>query len=145
MKYLCPEEIRTQVGNIKYLADLRRLAKQNRSNPTEAEAIIWKKLKKLKYPFLRQKPIGRFIIDFYCSKLLLALEVDGGSHDKKKNYDEGRDELLTNIGIKTVRFRNEKILSDLNNVMKRVATVIGEREKELFYSPLSSKRGQGVI
>jgi len=132
MKYVCPEEVRTQSGNIRYLTDLRRLAMQNRNNPTKAEEIIWKRLRKLRYPFLRQKPIDRFIIDFYCSKLLLAVEVDGDSHDGRKNYDEGRDKMLANMGIKTVRFRNEKVLLDIEKVMKKLMIVIEEREKEFF-------------
>ncbi|MFA4826652.1 MAG: DUF559 domain-containing protein [Candidatus Shapirobacteria bacterium] len=132
MKYLCPEEIRTQVGNLKYLADLRQLARQNRRNPTKAEEMIWKKLKKLKYPFLRQKPIDRFIIDFYCSKLLLAVEIDGDSHDKRKNYDEGRNEMLAKMRIITIRFRNERVLSDLKNVMEELIVLMKEREKKLF-------------
>ena len=93
--------------------------------------MMWKRLKKLKYPFLRQKPINRFIIDFYCSKLLLAVEIDGDSHDKKKNYDRGRDEMLESVGIKTVRFRNENVLFDLENVMRELVLLIKEREREL--------------
>jgi len=132
MEYVCPEETRTQKGNIKYLDDLRQLARQNRRNPTEAEEAIWKRLKKIKYPFLRQKPIGRFILDFYCSKLLLAVEVDGDYHDKKKNYDEGRDKILANMGIKTVRFRNDKVLLDLDEVVEELVELMEEREKELY-------------
>ena len=69
MKYFCPEESRTKTGFLRYFEDLRYFAKSNRNNPTEAEKLFWLRLKKYKYTFLRQKPIYRFIVDFYCSKL----------------------------------------------------------------------------
>jgi very-short-patch-repair endonuclease len=66
MKYKAPEEARTRLGNLKYLEELRTLARNNRKNPTEAERIFWKLLsyKKMGYKFLRQKPMGKFILDF---------------------------------------------------------------------------------
>ena len=131
MKYKVPEEARTSIGNLKYLEDLRSLAKINRNNPTEAEKIFWKRLKKYKYPFLRQKAIYRFILDFYCSKLLLAIEIDGGIHDNRKNYDDGRDDLLNKIGIKTVRFKNEEVLEKIDEIFKRLEEIMNEREKEI--------------
>jgi len=131
MKYKCPEEARTSVGNLKYFEDLRSLAKINRNNPTEAEKIFWKRLKKYSYPFLRQKAIYRFILDFYCSKLLLAIEIDGGIHNNRKNYDDGRDDLLNKIGIKTVRFKNEEVLENIDEVFKKLEEIMKEREKEI--------------
>lgn len=131
MKYICPEKVRTQKGNLKYLDDLRILARKNRNNPTEAELSIWKEIKKINYPFLRQKPLNRFILDFYCSKLLLAVEIDGDSHECKKYYDRERDKKLENLGIKTVRFTNEKVLGNLDKVMEKLKNIMCEREKEL--------------
>lgn len=131
MKYKVPEEARTSIGNLKYLEELRILARNNRKNPTEAEKIFWKRLKKYKYPFLRQKAIYRFILDFYCSKLLLAIEIDGGIHNNRKNYDDGRDDLLNKIGIKTVRFKNEEVLENIDEVFKKLEKIMKEREKEI--------------
>jgi len=127
VKYICPEEVRTKRGNLKYFDELRQLAKQNRNNPTEAERMLWKELKKLEYPFLRQKPMLRFILDFYCSKLLLVIEVDGDFHIGRKNYDDGRDEILKNIGIKTIRFKNEDVLNNLSSVMKQIKSLFPQR------------------
>lgn len=59
MKYVCPEEIRMRNGALKYLEDLRMLARNNRKNPTEAEKIFWINIRENKYSFLRQKPLGR--------------------------------------------------------------------------------------
>jgi len=75
------------------------------------------------FKFSRQKPINRFILDFYCSKLNLAIEIDGGSHIKKKANDILRDKFLSQIGIQTIRFTNEEILSDLGNVKQKILKV----------------------
>jgi very-short-patch-repair endonuclease len=96
VRYIAPYETRTKIGNFKYLEDLRKLSRDNRKNPTKSEKMFWKLLnyKKLNLKFLRQKPIGKFILDFYCSKLLLAIEIDGDSHDNKKYLDKQRDLYL---------------------------------------------------
>ena len=73
------------------------MSRKNRNNITEAEKIIWNQIlsrDKTGYRFLRQKPIDRFIIDFYCSELSLAIEIDGGSHIKKKGTDDLRDKFF---------------------------------------------------
>ena len=131
MKYLCPEESRTKTGFLKYFEDLRSFAKSNRNNPTEAEKLFWKRLKKYKYTFLRQKPIYRFIVDFYCSKLLLAIEIDGGYHNKQYGYDKGREDLLYKIGIKTIRFENNDVIKNTDKVFETLDEIIKEREIEL--------------
>lgn len=91
------------------------MAKKNRNNPTEAEQKMWNNFlskDKTGFRFLRQKPIHRFIIDFYCSELNLAIEIDGSSHNKKKYTDIERDKFLKQIGIKTIRFTNEDVLNN---------------------------------
>lgn len=113
-------------GNINYMTDLTHMAKINRHRPTEAENVIWQKIlryEKTGFKFSRQKPINRFILDFYCSKLNLAIEIDGGSHIKKKANDILRDKFLSQIGIQTIRFTNEEILSDLGNVKQKILKV----------------------
>ena len=114
------DNYRTQRGNVRYLDELRTLSRTNRNNPTEAEYIMWRYLRKTKYKFVRQKPILRFILDFYCSKLLLNIEVDGGSHSTKQSYDLERDKYLQNLNIKTIRFTNEEVLNDFNIVLERL-------------------------
>ena len=116
------ENYRTRRGNVRYLEELRILSKNNRNNPTEAESIMWRFLRKNKYgyKFIRQKPILRFILDFYCSKLLLSIEIDGDSHSKKQSYDLERDNYLQNLNIKTIRFTNEEVLNDFNRILERL-------------------------
>ena len=84
-------------GHLKYLEELRTLSRNNRTNATRTENIVWYEILKNNrtgFKFLRQKPINKFILDFYCKELLLAIEVDGKYHDKRINYDEARDKFL---------------------------------------------------
>ena len=141
MKHISPIEAMTKRGNFKYLKELRLLARQNRKNPTKSELLIWNvvlKNRKMGYLFLRQKPIGRFILDFYCSKLLLAIEIDGDSHDKKHFLDKNRDLYLEQRKIKTVRFKNEEVLNNIEKV-KLILSEIVEERKLIFKSPFKSK------
>jgi very-short-patch-repair endonuclease len=133
VRYKAPEEVRTRRGNLKYLEELRILSRNNRKNPTESEKIFWKLLsyKKINLKFLRQKPMGKFILDFYCSKLMLAIEVDGDSHDNKKYLDQQRDLYLEQRGIKTIRFKNEEILNNLISTKEELFKIIKDRENEL--------------
>ena len=116
------ENYQTNRGHLKYLEELKQLSIKNRQNPTEAEYVMWRFLRKNKYgyKFVREKQIFRFIIDFYCRKLLLAIEIDGESHNKKKNYDLERDKYLLNANIKTLRFTNDEVLNDFDSVLKRL-------------------------
>ena len=85
---------------------LKQFSKDNRNNPTKAESKIWYDLlssNKLGYKFLRQRIIDNFIVDFYCHKLKLIIEVDGDSHeDLKKN--KRRDIKLNELGYKVMIF-----------------------------------------
>ena len=129
MKYITDYEFKTKRGNIKYLESLRRLSRINRKNPTDAEFVMWQFLRKnnFGYKFTRQKPILRFVLDFYCSKLLLAIEIDGGSHNKKQNYDLERDRYLSGLNIKTIRFTNEEVLNGFEKVKEKLLTLIKGR------------------
>lgn len=134
-KYLIDEHGRTKNGNLKYLDELKQMAKQQRNNPTKAEQIFWSEIlqyDKIKYRFLRQKPINRFILDFYCSKLLLAIEIDGKSHNDKKYLDSERDIFLEKYNIKTIRYTNDQIFNELNKTKDNLVKLIKEREKVIF-------------
>jgi len=113
-------------GSINYLLELKQLARSNRSHPTPAEDRIWQKVlrdRKIGFKFTRQKPINRFIVDFYCSELNLVIEIDGGSHVKKRGYDFARDKFLSQIGIKTIRFTNNKIIENIEEVRDKILEI----------------------
>lgn len=96
-------------------------ARELRSKPTAAEKIFWEKVLKSKelneFVFLRQKPLGHFIVDFYCSKLRLAVEVDGDIHDTVR--DRERDNILRQeFGITIIRYRNKEIMGNPGKIQR---------------------------
>jgi len=137
-KYLADEHGRGKSGNLKYLDELRIMARQYRNNPTKAEQIFWNEIlqyDKIKYRFLRQKPINRYIMDFYCSKLMLAIEIDGDSHRSKEYLDTQRDIFLEKYQIKTVRYTNDQVFNELEKIKSDLKNIINERKKLVFSSP----------
>ena len=69
-----------------------------------------------KFKFLRQKPIGNYIVDFYCAELHLAIEIDGDSHAEAIEYDTTRTADLAAFGISLIRYTNDEILNNLDGV-----------------------------
>jgi very-short-patch-repair endonuclease len=91
--------------------DMFRMADRTRKNPTEAEKILWKHLKKfrsIRFIFRRQHPVDFYIADFYCHRLKLIIEVDAEIHlaDPAREHDESRTGELERFGIKIIRFTN---------------------------------------
>jgi len=98
-------------------------AKKFRKNMTSAEQIFWEHVRNRRYPgyrFRRQQIIDGFIVDFYCSKLKLAIEIDGTVHDDRKEYDKKRDEILERHDIKIMRFTNDEVINDIHKVMLEI-------------------------
>ena len=99
---------------------------------TPAEKILWHHLRNRKlfeHKFLRQHPIcvqsifGRnlyYIPDFYCHEAKLVIEADGLIHLLKKDYDKNRDEVLTKLGLTTLRFENDQILNNIQSVLNKI-------------------------
>ncbi len=105
------------------------LQKANRQNPTVAEEILWRVLRGGNLEgvrFLRQKAFGRYIVDFYCSSAKLVIELDGTVHDTHdaQTYDAIRTETLEAQGLQILRFRNEMILEQLPEVIKKIKEII---------------------
>ncbi len=99
-----------------------------RNNMTEAEKILWEKLRDrsvFKARFRRQHPIGIFIVDFYCHEYKLAIELDGEIHLKNEviEYDDGRGHDIENFGIKILRFTNNEVFTDLKKVMEEILKI----------------------
>jgi very-short-patch-repair endonuclease len=105
--------------------------KELRNSPTEAEYLLWQGLKssKLGYKFTRQHSGGPYILDFYCPKLKLAVEVDGGVHQnlEAKEYDKDRDKYLQSGEIKVIRFWNFEVVENLQKVLKEISESAKER------------------
>jgi very-short-patch-repair endonuclease len=97
-------------------------SRELRREMTSAERILWGELRgnKLEVHFRRQQVIAGYIVDFYCHKADLVIEVDGPIHDKQKTGDAERDKVLTGMGLRVVRFRNEEVEGDLAGVIKKI-------------------------
>jgi leucyl-tRNA synthetase len=99
-------------------------ARENRKNPTEAENALWQMLrdKGIGYKFRRQHLIDRFIVDFVCLEKSLIVEVDGGYHDnpEQAEADKQRTEILNNLGYTVIRFKNEEVIADTDNVLSKI-------------------------
>ena len=83
------------------------------------------------YRFRRQKIIGSYILDFYCPKLLLWIEIDGWYHNERQDYDEVRDSEINKRWIAVIRFTNEEIDRNLEWVIYDLEDIIKERENDL--------------
>jgi very-short-patch-repair endonuclease len=103
-----------------YKRKLTELARKNRNNPSPAEKKIWNVILSRKqfkgYRFTRQKPLGGYIVDFYCSKLQLVIEIDGDSHTENKEYDKTRTEVMSQLGLRVLRYTNQEVLNNLEGV-----------------------------
>ena len=125
---------------IQYNSSLIDYAKENRKFATRQEWIFWHLVLKQKkfhwYKFRRQKVIWSYILDFYCPKLLLWIEIDGWYHNERQVYDKVRDSEIYRKWILVIRFTNEEINKNLEWVISDLEEKIVDREKELWiFSP----------
>ena len=97
---------------------------------TKAEAILWKKISRkqlLGYKFRRQYSINNYVIDFYCPKLRLAIEIDGDLHfttQKIKKYDRNRQIYLESLDISFLRFENHELYNNIDGVIRTIESYI---------------------
>ena len=107
-----------------------QFARKLRKEGTLAEVLLWQQIKgrKIKgYKFTRQKPIGNYIVDFYCSRLHLAIEIDGSSHVNKLSVDQKRQKDIEKQGVKFLRFWDHDVKNNMNGV---ITVIIDWVEKE---------------
>jgi very-short-patch-repair endonuclease len=98
-----------------------------RDNPTTAELALWKILRNNQIRglrFRRQHKIGQFIVDFYCHKIGLVIEVDGAIHEKRKSEDRLRTEWLQTVGLQVARFSNEDVLNNPIGVKSQILSLV---------------------
>lgn len=108
---------------IPYRPELVKRAKELRKSSTPAERRLWKYISRKQLhgvDFDRQKPIDRYIVDFYCKQLKLAIEIDGQSHDFKAEYDLKRQQVLESFSITVIRFSETEVLKDLETVLSEI-------------------------
>ncbi len=119
---------------IPYNSHLKKFAKQLRNNSTKTEIFLWMKLRRKQmfgYDFHRQKPIDKYILDFYCYELNLGIELDGYSHDfiEVIQKDSKKTLRLKNLGISILRFSDDQVINDMENVLREIEAYIEKFEQ----------------
>lgn len=109
--------------HLPYDKSLKEKARKLRHNPTPAEKRFWNTLRRMPFyravTFNRQKPLGNYIVDFYCHRFCLVIEIDGDSHgdDKNRLYELQRTSYLESQGLKVLRFTNREVERNIEGVM----------------------------
>ena len=113
-----------------------------RKNQTDVERLLWKQIRNKNFfglKFFRQYSVGAYIVDFYCPKLKLAIELDGGQHAEEgnKEYDKIRTDYLKSMGIKVMRFWNNDVIHNIEGVLEEI-----KKNQPLPVSPLNTRGGE---
>ena len=108
-----------------YNVELKQRSRELRENMTDAERCLWARLRRKQLKgcqFYRQKPIGDYIVDFFCPRAKLVIEVDGGQHysDEGSEYDRIRNEHLRSLGLRVLRFTNTDVLTRIEGVVESI-------------------------
>ncbi len=119
---------------IPYNPQLKELAKELRNNATKSERVLWKSLSGKQcfgYDFHRQKPLGNYILDFFCQELMLAIEVDGVSHNQEdvRARDKEKEAFLNGLGITVLRFQDNDIYPENRDALAEIERYVLEFEK----------------
>ena len=116
---------------IRYNPKLKQLARYLRNNSTLSEILLWKQIKNkaLGVEFHRQVTIDEFIVDFYCHELMLAIEIDGISHEYKYENDLRRQGRLEDLGVHFIRFDDQEVKNNMFSVLLQIQQKIEEIEK----------------
>jgi len=110
----------------------KTLCRELRRNSTEAEDLMWQRLRNrqlLSKKFYRQYPLffdlyGKetfYIADFFCYEHKLVIEIDGGYHEQQKVKDTLRTEVINLLGIRVIRFKNEEVKENINNILEEIS------------------------
>ena len=108
---------------------LKERARELRNKSTLSEVLLWRHLKGrqiLGHDFDRQKPIDNFIVDFFCNELMLAIEIDGDSHNAKIDQDIERQRRLEGLGVRFLRFTDLEVKQNIDGVVSFIKNSIRE-------------------
>ena len=107
--------------NLPFNPKLKARARALRKAGNLPEVLFWQQVKNKQfkeYDFDRQKIIGNYIVDFYCTNCNVVIEIDGSSHDDKVEYDERRDAYLESLGLTVIHIGVEAVMERMNEVME---------------------------
>ena len=128
---------------IHYNSKLKKLASELRSHSTQSEIYLWEELKGKQldgFRFIRQKPIGNYIVDFYCKEAKLVIELDGLSHQAEATMDKDKEKesYLESMGLRVLRFEDEEVVKDRANVLRVIVDA-------LHTPPAPSREGRKLL
>ncbi len=123
------------VWYLTYNKDLKEFSRNLRNNSTLGEILLWKKLRAgtmMTYSFNRQKPLNRYIVDFYCKPLNLVIEVDGEYHNEpaQRLKDIERQQILESMKLNFLRFSEQQVRKDMEIILKSIETYIHSFEEK---------------
>ncbi len=128
-----------------YARHLIANARTLRRTMTPAERRLWfDGLRSIESHFRRQRPVGHYIVDFYCAAARLAIEVDGATHDdaSAQAYDAARTAYLRSLGIEVMRFGNADVLHNLEGVMFAIRQTLAARQQQCAADVSPAGRGR---
>jgi very-short-patch-repair endonuclease len=116
---------------LRYNPKLKSTGRTLRTNLTDSEQHLWARLRRkeiLGVQFYRQKPLGRYIVDFYAPRARLVVEVDGAQHLEaaQVEHDQRRTAYLERQGLKILRFNNLEVLQEIEAVVEEIYRVVQE-------------------
>ena len=119
-----------------YQSTLKSHSRILRKTMTDAEQLLWQKLRRKQIgglQFNRQKPLLNYIVDFYCAKAKLVIELDGSQHFEEEHLqkDKERDMALEKLGLIVLRFDNRQVLLETESIMEEIYRVVEQRKSPL--------------
>ena len=123
-----------------YNKNLKEFSRDLRSHSTLSEILVWQKLRSSQfrgYAFNRQKPLGNYIVDFYCLKLDLVIEVDGNSHFFEESVveDQERQKVIERMGLNFLRFSDLEVKRSMPSVLEEIGYFIDDFEGKMAKNP----------
>uniref|UniRef100_UPI004048D0D8 endonuclease domain-containing protein n=1 Tax=Algoriphagus sp. TaxID=1872435 RepID=UPI004048D0D8 len=123
-----------------YNKNLKEFSRDLRSHSTLSEILLWQKLRASQfrgYAFNRQKPLGNYIVDFYCLKLDLVIEVDGNSHFFEESVveDQERQKVIERMGVNFLRFSDLQVKRSMPSVLEEIGYFIDDFERKIPKNP----------
>lgn len=126
-----------------YNPKLKELARKLRKNGTLSEVLLWRYLRGkqlLGHDFDRQKPIDNFIVDFFCNSLMLAIEIDGDTHNYKGAQDDERQRRLEGLGVSFLRLTDEEVKQNIEGVVAVITDWIREKKNATARQPIPARQ-----
>jgi very-short-patch-repair endonuclease len=123
-----------------YNKKLKEFSRDLRSHSTLSEILLWQKLRSSQfrgYAFNRQKPLGNYIVDFYCLKLDLVIEIDGNSHFFEESVveDQERQKVIERMGLNFLRFSDLEVKRSMPSVLEEIGYFIDDFEGIMAKNP----------